>query len=189
MIIRKDTSTKGWGHTASEFQQGKWSERERHFHMNVLELLVLKFAILTFTKNLSHWTIHVQVEDKVAWAYLLRMGGTRSPQVIKISKSIWNYLLSRQITIAAEYLPRRLNVRAGWESSNATESSDWKLHQKVYLKITKLLGAPTVDLFTSRLYQKLPQYMAWKVDPNSFETEQCSRTGKKCLVLHSHTSA
>ena len=57
----------------------------------------------------------------------------------KISKSIRNYLLSHQITITAEYLPSRLNDRADWESRNATDSSDWQLRQKLYLKITKLL--------------------------------------------------
>ena len=74
------------------------------------------------------------------------MGGTCSPQILKISKSIWNYLLPNEITIIAEHLPRRLNVRADWESRNATDSSNWKLHHKVYLKITKPLGTPAVDL-------------------------------------------
>ena len=99
------------------------------------------------------------------------MDGTRSPQLLKISKSIWNYLLSHQITITAEYLPLRLNVRANWESRNATDSSNRKLHQKVYLKVTELLGTPAVDLFASRLCHQLPQYMAWKPDPNSFVTD------------------
>ena len=134
------------------FDGGKWAKEEKHFHINVLELLGSKFTILTFTKYLSHFTIHIQVDNKVALAYLLEMGGTRSRQLLRISKSIWNYLLSHQITITAEYLPSRLNVRANWESSNAADSSDWKYHQKVYLKITKLLRTPTVDLFVSRLY-------------------------------------
>ena len=158
---------------------GKWSKEEKHFHINVLELLALKFAILTFTKNLSHLTIHVQVDNKVALAYLLKMGGTRSPQLLKISKSIWNYLLSHQITITAEYLPSRLNVRADWESRNATDSSDWKLHQKVDLKITKLLGTTTVDLFASRLCHQLPQHKAWKPDLNSFVTDAMQQDWNK----------
>ena len=53
---------------------GKWSKEERRFHINVLGLLALKFAILIFTKNLSHLTIHVQVDNKVAPTYLLKMG-------------------------------------------------------------------------------------------------------------------
>ena len=88
------------GQTAREFRQGEeWSKEEKHFHINVLELLALKSVTLTFTKNLSHLTIRFYV----AMAYLLKMGGTRSPQVLNISKSIWNYLLSRQITITVLY--------------------------------------------------------------------------------------
>ena len=51
------------------------------------------------------------------------------------------------------------------------DSSDWKLHQKVYLKITKLLRTPSVGLFASRLCHQLPQYMTWKPDPNSSATD------------------
>ena len=116
--------------------EGKWSEQERHFHINVLGLLALKVSIQTFTKNLSHLTIHAQMDNKAALAHLLKMGGTHNPQLLKISKSVWNYLLSHQITITGEYLPSRLNVRAEWESRNTTDSSNWKLHQKVCLKIT-----------------------------------------------------
>ena len=58
--------------------EGECSKEEKHFHINILELLALKFAILTFTNNLSHLTTHVQVDNKSALAYLLKMGGTRS---------------------------------------------------------------------------------------------------------------
>ena len=36
------------------FDRGKWSREEKHFHINFLELLASKSAILVFTKNLSH---------------------------------------------------------------------------------------------------------------------------------------
>ena len=66
-----------------------------------------------------------------------------------------------------------------WGSRNATDLSDWKLHQKVFLKITKLLGTPTVDLFPSRLCHQLPQYMAWKPDPSSFATDAMQQDWNK----------
>ena len=52
------------------------------------------------------------------------MGDTRSPQLLKINKAIWNYPLCHQITITLEYLPSRLNVRTDWESRNAAYSSE-----------------------------------------------------------------
>ena len=77
------------------FDRGKRSKKEKPFHINVLELLALKLVILTFTKNLSHLTIQIQVDNKVALTYFLKLGDTRSEQLLKISKSILNYLLSR----------------------------------------------------------------------------------------------
>ena len=51
MITHTDASTKDWGIYCEEFQQGgKWSKEEKHFHINVLELLALKCAIPT-SKN------------------------------------------------------------------------------------------------------------------------------------------
>ena len=123
--------------------------------------------------------IHVQVANKVALAYFLKMCGTRSPQLLKISKSIWNYLLFHQITITAEYLPSRLNVRADWEPRNATDSSDWKLHQRVYLKIAKPLETPTADLFASRSCHQVPQYIAWEPDQNGFATNAMQQDWNK----------
>ena len=71
-----------------------------------------KFAMLTFTKNLSNLTIHIQMDNKVALLYLLKMEGAHILELLKISKSIWHYLLSHGIIITAEYLPSKLNVQA-----------------------------------------------------------------------------
>ena len=67
-----------------------------------------------FHKNLSNSTIHIQMDNKVALPYLLKMGGTHSLEPLKISKWIWHYLLSHGVTITAEYLPSKLNAPADW---------------------------------------------------------------------------
>ena len=72
----------------------------------------VKFVILTFTKNISNLTIHIQMDNKVALSYLLKMRGTHSLELLKCIKSIicWHYLLSHGIIITAKYLPSKLNV-------------------------------------------------------------------------------
>ena len=52
--------------------------KEKGHHINVLELMAVKFAILTFTKNLSILTIHIQMDKKVTLSYLLKMEGTHT---------------------------------------------------------------------------------------------------------------
>ena len=99
-------------------------EKERGHSKSVLELNHLKFAIRTFTKNVSNLSIPIQLNKKVALSYLLKMQGTHSLELLKISKSIWHYLLSYAIIIFAEYLPSKLNVQADWECQNTKDPSD-----------------------------------------------------------------
>ena len=87
--------------------------------MNALKLMAVKFAILTFPKNLSNLTIHIRMDNKVAVSYLFKMGRTESPELLKTSKSIWYYVMSHRIIITANYSPSKVNVQADWESRNA----------------------------------------------------------------------
>ena len=171
MIIQTDASTKGCGgHTTREFPQGEMVKRGETFShkCSIITGITLTFAVLTFKKNLSHLTIHVQADNKVTLENLLKMGGTCNSQLLKISKSIWKYLLSHQTTNNAEYLPSKLNLRADWESNRLIQL---ETYQKVFLKKNKLLRTSSVDLFASRPCYQLPQYMAWKPDPNSFAAD------------------
>ena len=108
------------------------------------------------------------MDNKVVLSYLLKIEGTRSLELLKLSMSICHYLLSPGIMITAEYLPNKLNAQTDWESQNARNSSDWKIHQ--VLSIIERFRYPTVDLFASRLCHQLPQYLGWKPDPNSIAT-------------------
>ena len=64
--------------------------------------------------------------EETTRTYLLKMRGTTSLTMTKISKEIWEYLLKNGITITAEYLPGCLNVKVDWESRNIQNSSEWK---------------------------------------------------------------
>ena len=56
---------------------GTWSEKKENLHANVLELIAAKFVILTFTKGQSNIAIHLQIDNKTALLYLLKMGEGR----------------------------------------------------------------------------------------------------------------
>ena len=103
-----------------------------------------------------------------ALSYLLKMGGTKNPDLMQISKEIWAFLLGQGITIIAEHLPGNLNCKADRESRHQTDSSEWKLCPLIFSKICQMLGKrPEIDLFASRLSNQLPNYYSWKPDPNS----------------------
>ena len=143
--------------------------------------MAVKFAILTFTKNLTNLTIHIQIDNKVALLYLLKMGSTDSLELLKITQlqSVWRFLLSRGIIITSEYLPSKLNVQVEWEFWNARDSSDWKFHQSMFQSIIKHFGYPTLDLFAFRLCHQLPQHVAWKPNSNSLAADTIQRCWNK----------
>ena len=120
LLIRSDASKEGWGaYCQGKRTGGPWSERERDLHINLLELKAANFAILTFTQNKKNLnSIHIQMDSMVALSYLVKMGGTNNQELVRISKQIWNYLISRGITLTAEHLPGILNKEADFESRN-----------------------------------------------------------------------
>ena len=89
-----------------------WSEEEQQLHINVLTLLAIKLALLTFTKLESIISINFQIDNKTAISYLLKMGGTTNQTMIALSREIWEVLLKKNITIQpntfpAEYLSKQ----------------------------------------------------------------------------------
>ena len=57
IIIQIGASTKGWGAHFNGVSMGrKWWKKEQGQHINVLELMAVKFAILAFTKSPSNLT-------------------------------------------------------------------------------------------------------------------------------------
>ena len=64
-------------------QGGMWPAQEMKYHINILELLALKLAILTFTKYREVKAMHLQVDNTVALTYVMKMG-RKGVRVLKI---------------------------------------------------------------------------------------------------------
>ena len=118
-------------------------------HVNILELLAIKLAIQTFSKTLKHKAIHLQVEKMLVLTYMLKMRGGGG--IVQLTKEIWDHLLQCGITLTAEYLPSKLNVTAGWDSRNSSDSSECKLAPQSFQRICQLRGVPEIYL--------LPDYL------------------------------
>ena len=82
----------------------------------------MKLPILTFTKDKSVTVIHLQIDNMTALSYLVKLEGTRSQELLQITKEIWNYLLANRIAVTADYLPNSLNIQADWQSRNHKDS-------------------------------------------------------------------
>ena len=83
-MIQTDASKTGWGAVCQGTTTGGiWSYQERTKHINILEFIAVKLAILTFTKGKSVTTIHLQIDNMTDLS-----GGTRSPELLQVAKEI-----------------------------------------------------------------------------------------------------
>ena len=58
--MQKDASKKGWGAVCQGIRIGSlWSKKEQKYHINLLELLAIKFALLTFSKRMNFKSVHI----------------------------------------------------------------------------------------------------------------------------------
>ena len=89
MVVQTDASKTGWGTSCQGLTTREiWSKQERSLHINVLELLAVKLALLFFTKNRQVSAIHFHIDNRTALRYLTKMGGVKSLEMIKLSKEI-----------------------------------------------------------------------------------------------------
>ena len=118
LILRKEASKTCWRAVCQRTTTREtWSYQEMTKHINVLELIAVKLAILTFTRRKSITPIYLQIDNITALSYLVKLGGTRSQQLLQASKKIWDYLLANQIAVTAEYLQStsgRLATQKSW---------------------------------------------------------------------------
>ena len=62
--------------------EGTYSYQQRTKHINVLELIAVKLANLTFVRGKSVTTIHLQIDNMTALSYLVKMWGTCSQELL-----------------------------------------------------------------------------------------------------------
>ena len=67
-------------------------------HINALELKVAEFGLIALTEDKSdiHVHVHLKMDNMSVLAHINKMGGTRSPQRLKISRDISEYCLRKK---------------------------------------------------------------------------------------------
>ena len=172
IVIDSDASLMGWGATSSQQRTGgPWSAEESKMHINCLELLAATLAVKTFVKNLTQMSVLLRIDNTTAVAYINNMGGTVSPELVALARSLWMWCLERNIHTTAQYLPGVQNTIADAESRTIVDRFDWKLNPNLYRRIDHLFGPIEVDLFASRLKAQCPVYFSWRPDPYATATD------------------
>ena len=94
LTIHTDASMTGWGATdGKHITSGLWTETERQYHINVLEILEIQFAILSFCeyKKLKH--VKIMCDNTIAISYINNFGGIKSMLFNQVAVSTWEWCI------------------------------------------------------------------------------------------------
>ena len=73
------------------------------------------------------------------------------------------------------------------KSTQTRDSSEWKLNSTILIKLCQIRETPEIDLFPSRVSQKLPYYMSWKIGSFSQGRDALDTSGRTSLrMLFTH---
>jgi len=132
ILIQSDASGLGWGAVCNRIEtRGTWSLHESSLHKNCLELLAATYVIKAFTKSLNNAHVLIQMDNTSAIAYLNKMGEAKQGMLDKHAHTLWEWCLSKIITLRAEHIPGQMNVIADAECQAKPDAEDWKLDSEV----------------------------------------------------------
>ena len=93
------------------------------------------------------------------------MGGSKSLELDRLAKDLWEWSISRKIWVSAGHIPGISNVNADEQSRHFNDKHESALNTGAFQKITAEHPELTVDLFATRLNHKFDTYCFWKPDP------------------------
>ena len=166
-IIGTDASLLGWGASMGQNKcGGRWSETEKVKHINELELIAILFGLKSLCTELNNTHILIKSDNTTAVAYVLNMGGCKSPNCNKIAREIWAWARQRNIWLSITYIEGVLNVEPDELSRHFDDNTEWMLNPVLFREIQKTYKTD-IDLFASRLNKQLDKFVSWQPDPNA----------------------
>jgi len=176
LVLYSDASLLGWGASLNGVStSGKWSLSEKTLHINALEMKAAENGLKHFCgEKQSVCHVRLMMDNTTAVSYVNCMGGMQSKICNTISKSMWEWAISEEIWISAEFIPGSENVVADHASRVFHAPTEWALKFPVFRKVVDTLGSVDIDLFASKLNFKLTSYVSWKPDPQAFCTNAFS---------------
>lgn len=169
--IYTDASNSGWGAVlGTKKANGMWTETEKEYHINYLELLAVFLGLKCFVPKEVNCTILLRIDNTTAISYVNRMGGIQFPHLSNLARDIWQWCEKRNIYLYASYVNTKENC-ADAESRKVNPDIEWELSQSAFELIIQQLGVPEIDLFASRTNAKCEVYVAWKQDPDAIAVD------------------
>uniref|UniRef100_A0A1Y1M5T5 Reverse transcriptase domain-containing protein n=1 Tax=Photinus pyralis TaxID=7054 RepID=A0A1Y1M5T5_PHOPY len=166
MEVFSDASNTGWGgYCNGERIHGFWTESEKTYHINYLELKAVYLVLKHFAKNASDCNILFRVDNTTAMAYINKMGSVQHQSLNKLSRIIWQWCEGKNIYLYASYIKSKDNFEADAQSRlKLSKETEWEISNLVFKDIISTFGKPEVDLFASKMNAKCKRFVSWLGD-------------------------
>ena len=172
LILHSDASLEGWGGTNDITGiGGRWSEDESSTHINGLELFAAFLTLKSFCKDSSPCHVQLKLDNTTAVCYINNMGGSHSMVCNSLAFDMWSWAAERSIWLSAAHIPGIINVVSDKFSRNFADHKEWALSQDLFDKICDRLYTLDIDLFDTRLNNKILPYMSWKPNPEAYSVD------------------
>lgn len=153
--------------------QGRWKDDEKRLHINMLELLAVKYALFSLCQNIENCHVCDKSDSATAVHYLNNMSGSIKT-LFKQTKEIWVWAAGRNIFISAVHIPGKESRVPDNLSRVFSDSSECKLNEQVFNAVCKTFFIPDIDLFASRLNKQIDRFVSWFPDPDVFASDAFS---------------
>ena len=164
LTIQSDATLRGWGFTINQTHFNGRFDHSMRYSINIKELIVIWMALQKVSqKNI---TILVLCDNSAA-IQVLRKGGSMSYHLYSLAELIWKRATTLNWTLQICHIKGAFNVIADQLSRNEQLSTEWSLAEKDFQKILALNPLLEVDLFATKLNNKLPTYVSPCPDPQA----------------------
>ena len=140
---------------------GCWSEDLYQLHINILEIMAIRFALKKAITYIHHSCVMIPTDNTTVVSYINKQGGTHSPNLCVEVWEILHWCLEHDVVIRVRQSPGKFIILAVRLSRmDKPLKTEWTLDQSVANSIFQMLNYPNVDLFATRFNHKLPLYVS-----------------------------
>ena len=175
VYIYSDASNHAWGsYMCNKETGGHWDESEIDCHINIKEILAVKFSLKSFVSNLRSISVKIYIDNTTIVAAIRHMGTSHSDIINKYTKDVWEWCIERDIWLIPTYVCSWDNF-ADLPSRRTYLDGEWMFNIDIFNKaMLDLNFKPDVDLFASRLNKQLNRFVSFKPDPEAIDIDAFS---------------
>ena len=170
-FLYTDASHYGWGAHLEPMRlsvHGRWSEDQSQLHINILEIMAIRFALKKAIRYIHHFCVIISIDNTTVVSYINKQGETHSPNLCVEVWQILHRCLEYNVVIRVRHIPGKFS------RIDKPLKIEWPLNQSKANSILQMLNYPNVDPFATRFNHKLLLYVSAVPDNHALAIDALS---------------